>query len=191
MNWLITPLAIVVSSIRFGQALEFEKLEKAKAALNTWLVIKAVFCVVFLVPILFTGLILILRPSLNITTIIVIMACTPTTNLSNNFLIKLGADPALTKRIEFIASILCIVTTPLLLEVMKKALGVNLGLDIRLIIQQLIISQVIPTGLGVIVQKWWPKSSNYAKSITGYGSTLLLILFALLVRPKIFKSIRR
>ncbi len=179
MDWLTVLLAIAVAAIRFGQGIESEK--NNTASLKPWLVTKAVLAVTFLVPILFVVLILIFKPSLPITCALIIMACSPAANLSNKAIGALGGDITLTNRIELIVSLISIVTTPVLLEIMEIVLGLNLNVRLSIIIEQLAITQFLPTILGVLLRKWYPKYIHYAKFIIKGASWLLIIIFALLI----------
>ena len=179
MDWLTVLLAIAVAAIRFGQGIENEK--DSTASLKPWLVTKAVLAVTFLVPIIFLVLILIFKPALPIICALIIMACSPAANLSNQAIRALGGDVKLTNRIELIVSLLSIVTTPVLLEIIEIFLGLNLNVRFSIIIQQLVITQFIPTILGILLRKWHPKYTYYAKFIIKGASWLLIIVFLLLI----------
>lgn len=180
MDWLTILLAIAVSAIRFGQALEQEDTHDDNV-ISYWLVIKAVLNVVFLVPFLFVILIKIFDPSYYIACALIIMGCSPTANISNNLVSFLGGNPVLTKRIELLASLFCIVTTPLLLELIEILTNINLNLNMLLIIQQLALSQVIPTLLGMLLKRLRPRATDKAKQIIKISSMLLLIIFVILI----------
>ncbi len=179
MDWLTVLLGIAVTAIKFGQGLESE--EDSTASLKPWLITKAVLAVTFLVPVIFLGLILIFKPTLAITCALIIMACSPAANLSNKAMRALGGDITLTNRIELIVSLISIVTTPVLLEIMEVILGLNLNVKASIIIGQLAVTQFIPTILGVLLRKWRPKYIHYAKFIIKVASRSLIIIFVLLI----------
>ncbi len=190
MDWLTVLLGIAVAAIRFGQGLESEG--NNTASLKPWLVTKAVLAVIFLVPIIFLVLIFVFKPTLAITCALIIMACSPAANLSNKALYALGGDISLTNRIELIVSLISIVTTPVLLEIIKIILGLNLNVKVSMIVAQLVISQFIPTILGELLRKWQPKTIYYAKFIIKGASTLLMLIFALLIiqHDQAFEQVR-
>ncbi len=179
MDWLTVLLAMAVAAIRFGQGIESE--ENNTVSLKPWLVTKAVLAVTFLVPIVFLVLILIFKPPLEATCALIIMACSPAANLSNKAMRALGGDITLTNRIELIVSLISIVTTPILLEIMEIILGLNLNMKFSIIIEQLAITQFIPTILGVLLRKWQLKTIHCAKFIIKGASWLLIIIFVLLI----------
>lgn len=182
MNWLIVLLTISVAAIKFGQGLENEKkYETNSPSLNSWLVIKAVFTVIFLAPILFMLSILIFKPALPITCALIIMACSPAANLSNQRMSKLGGDVLIAGRIDLIVSLISIVSTPMLLTLIELLMGLNIELKTYILIEQLAITQFFPTILGVFIRKRHPKFSYYAKFIIRAASSLLIIIFMLLM----------
>ena len=107
MDWLTVLLAIAVAAIRFGQGIESEK--DSPASVKSWLVTKAVLAVTFFVPIIFVVLILLLKPTLPIICALIIMACSPAANLSNQAIRALGGDVTLTNRIELIVSLISLI----------------------------------------------------------------------------------
>lgn len=180
MEVLTIVLAFAVGAIRFGQALEPEMIHHPKRS-EMWLTFISTMTVIFLVPILFVLFILIFKPIIPIICALIIMGCSPTANLSNALIERLGGSPVITKQIEFIASLFCIVTTPLLLELAELILGINLNLNMLLIIQQLILSQALPTLLGHTCRKWKINSAVISANIIKISSAILAISFVILI----------
>lgn len=177
MNELIILLTFAVSAIKFGQGLETER----KQTLNPWLITRSVIAVIILVPILFSILILIFKPPISVTYALIIMACAPAANLSNQSISILGGDNALADRIELITALISIITTPILLEFMELITGINLNLSVFLMIGQLALTQFLPMVLGIYIRKRFPKYIIYAKYILRCASFLLIIIFILLI----------
>lgn len=189
MDWLIVLLTIAVSVSRFGQGLD--KPSKA-TSLNPGLVSKAVLAVIFFVPLLFVALILIFKPTLPITCALIIMACSPGANLSNRRISTFGGDVTYTNRIELIVALISIITTPVLLELIELLFGLNLNVKVSIIIEQVAITQFLPTILGVFLRKLIPQLINYAKVIMKVAGWVLIIIFVLLVieHYQIFMTLR-
>lgn len=177
MNELIILLTFAVSAIKFGQGLETER----KQTLNPWLITRSVIAVIILVPILFSILILIFKPSISVTYALIIMACAPAANLSNQSISILGGDNALADRIELITALISIITTPVLLEFMELITGINLNLSVFLMIGQLALTQFLPMVFGIYIRKRFPKYIIYAKYILRCATFLLITIFILLI----------
>ncbi len=181
MNWTIVLLIVAISLIKLGQGLDIDIKTRYFSKVNYWLLIRSVITVVFLIPILFLLLILILQPNLRIIALIAIIAVSPGAHSSIEKVNKLGGDVSLTAQVQMICALISIVTAPLLLKAFEFCLGLTLDISFPHLIFNIAESQFIPMGLGLILRQLIPSIKKLSKSIRVTSTTLLVGCFIVLI----------
>lgn len=181
MDLTIFLLLVAISLIKFGQGIDIDIKSIYFRDHNYWLIFRSVITVVFLVPILFFFLILILRPGLNIIAAIMILAVSPGAHTSIERVKKLGGNVSLAAQVQILSASITIVTAPLLLQTYEFLLGLHLDISFTHLIRNFAEAQFIPIVVGIILRQLIPNIGKLTKYSMPIAKILLLGCFVILI----------
>src|SRR3990167_1717853 len=178
-TWLIVLLTIAVAFIKLGQGFDFN-LKTIFTAKNKPFIFKGIFVGLFIIPIVFTLLILLFHPPHSIVLMLVITAVCPAADASKA-VEQLGGDIALANSLQFITGTIAVVTIPLLLTLIAITTHIHLKIPYFGLIRDLFIAQFIPIVLGMTLRKYFSSDTWIAPHVMKYASYLMMGCFFVLL----------
>lgn len=147
---------------------------------------RSMAAVVILMPLVAIALALILdlHPAVRIA--LVALAVSPVPPLVPKKVLKAGGDATYMIGLLVAAAVLSIVTIPVALELLDRAVAVPLAMSARAIALLVITSVLAPLALGISIRRLAP---NFAERVAGPVALLATLMLAVAVVPILFKAV--
>lgn len=177
---LLIVLNIAIGCTKLGQGFDID-VKKLAIWQNKGLVIHGVLTAIFWVPVLFLILILIFQPNDQLNDALIIMAVAPASDLSIRQVANLGGDVPLATDIQVFCALTSIITTPLLLEILSKILGLELDIKFIHIVEELATALFFPMIIGLTLRKFFPDYAWLTKYIMGFATSILVAVLIFII----------
>jgi predicted Na+-dependent transporter len=167
--------------MKFGIGLEIAPRDLRFFRARRGLMLRSVLVVTVLVPLATLAILLALRPDLPTAVALAILAACPAAPMALGRVTKAHGTIGYAASLQFAVATLAVVTTPLVLVVLGRALGFEAQVRPLAVAREVAIAQLIPIGLGVLVRAKLPRVAGAGRKIADVAGVALLVLVAAVV----------
>ncbi len=171
-----------VFALKLAQALPFSVAQLVHVPRAGGHMLRSLVAMIVVVPLVTLAVILLVRPPEATVIGLAIAAASPAAPLTIMSAINAGGRPPYVLALHLSASLLAVITVPITLELLGRALDFESMVGSAAVARQVALAVFVPTCLGIAIRWWWPAlAERIVAPLTRVASLVLLVVLILVV----------